>query len=101
MKSSLHFAPASFLEVVGHDSEYADLDNPRGEIVHPVWYVVASDNSGRRFISDAQAGRAGAEALAARLNGLAVELDGWVEIDAVYGSEAYEAQAAFAPYDDN
>ena len=37
------------LEVVGHNYENADLDNPNGEIIAPVWFALAGDEQGNRW----------------------------------------------------
>jgi hypothetical protein len=45
----MYFDVHSDLIVVGFNPENADMDNPRGEIIREVFYVVLTFKSGRRF----------------------------------------------------
>jgi len=40
----------SELAVVGHDPEYADMENPRGEIVRERYFMVATDEIGQQVM---------------------------------------------------
>jgi hypothetical protein len=100
-------APAAFtvfpmVTVVGFDSEFADIDNPRGARFATDFVVYARDEEGNSAESPAlfRNDEAGAEryatALRARLAAgkLPVGFDRWAEARPVYGSDAYVAYGA-------
>jgi hypothetical protein len=78
--------PSDFV-VVGYDGEYADMSNPRGEIIRERWYIQAEDAKGnRRVWGDLYESPEAAEA-AYSLEAPPVEF--WDETQPCYGSEAY------------
>lgn len=99
---SFTFQAISDIVVIGHDAEYADYDNPRGEIYGSASYVCAANEHGdtrllhvatERFDSVALAkAEKVAAALTARLEKLGklpVGFDAWASGRPVYGSDAY------------
>ena len=88
------------LVVVGQNSEMADFDNPRGDIIRSAAYVVAEDEKGYRVRMYIRTGHdaevlAAAQALAERLKArlatgkLPVGFSAWQETYPSYGSEAF------------
>lgn len=92
------------LVVVDRDSEFADYDNPRGNIYGEAYYVVIEQQDGSRkrhnrtFVSKTRSGRAAEEARANQLceavnnhlrKGGKVNENLWTPISACYGSDAY------------
>jgi hypothetical protein len=73
--------------VVGRDPEYADMDNPRGEIIQLRYFMVAATDAGRLYRWGSERTAAKAEQVF-QLFAPAVEL--WPLWRCVYGSEAYE-----------
>jgi hypothetical protein len=97
-------APVAFtvfpmVTIVGFDSEYADIDNPRGARFATDFVIYASDEFGNRaesparFRGDEEGAERYAAALRARLAAgkLPVGFDRWAEARPVYGSDAYVA----------
>jgi hypothetical protein len=97
------FHATSYFVVIGHDPEFADYSNPRGERYGFACYVRAVNEFGDArelyvtttvFASD---GEAKAEKVAAALTNrarggkLPVGFDNWSTARPVYGSEAYES----------
>jgi hypothetical protein len=110
MATTDQFFVRSDLVVTGYDAEFADISNPRGALYGEAFYVVIEAHDGRRWAHDHRfvtRGNDGAEValraerLRARIeasyNGGA-PLDGahWVEIDPLYGSDAYVSQGVEA-----
>lgn len=98
--ANTQFYAASTLVVTGTNPEMADYDNPRGEIITEVWFIVAANDHGDTRESgsfgDGMYARVDAEktaeALTARatnLGKLPVGFDDWHDGRAVYGSDAY------------
>jgi len=109
----------SDLEVVGTCGEMADMSNPRGEIIQPVWFVTAEKN-GRIFyhvpckgttITDPESGLSATDHPSIGENGEAAALAetqdvldhdsdpdsdpiNWNFWSTVYGSQAYLSQVA-------
>ncbi len=118
--TELTFAVREDLTIVGNNVEMADFGNPRGSLEGSVHYVVAEAPDGRRFAHDAAAFTINGwhidpsdvdeeglttwtvdsrditverlERLADYLNANHPDLDPdhWTEIQACYGSEAYQ-----------
>ena len=77
----------SDLKVVGYNPENADLDRPRGEIIRPVFFVVAEDAQGyRRTWGGSFKSEAAAESAYLYL---APPVFSWDVDRPCYGSEAY------------
>ncbi len=104
--SKLYYFVRTDIVVVDHNSEMADMSNPRGAIHGDADYIVAETPTGRRFAHDVTAitrsngyteskiSSARLEELAFHLNETKPDLDmtHWEEIDPCYGSEAYVSQ---------
>ena len=116
----LIFAVREDLAIVGRNPEMADFGNPRGELEGSVHYVIAEATDGRRFAHNAAAFTINGWAIdptdtddedlttwtvdsrgmtVERLERLVTHLnanhptlnpDCWTEIQACYGSEAYQ-----------
>ena len=101
--SQLSFFVRTDVAVIGHNSEMADMSNPRGEIYGDVDYIVAEAPDGTRFahhtyavtssggVTESEVSSARLEALAHHLNTKRPALNGelWREIEPRYGSEVY------------
>jgi hypothetical protein len=98
--SNLTFFGSTDLVVVGHNSEMADYDNPRGEIIRSAAYVCAEDENGNRLRLRLAIGYEHevlpfAEEFAARLTErfkkgkLPVGFANWEWARPAYGSNAY------------
>lgn len=100
----MHAYIASEFVVVGRDPEFADYDNPRGEIIRTAHFVIVELADGRRlrhartFVARKRISpcpmQARAEKLCAAVNahlaaGRELGADHWTEVSAVYGSDAY------------
>jgi len=87
----------SDLAIIGRDAEYADMDNPNGNIYGEVWYIIVENGFGRRwrsyrqFESQIQADHDASVAADFLANEKRLNPDNWFEIDPCYGSRAYEA----------
>jgi hypothetical protein len=104
--SKLYYFVRTDIVVVDHNSEMADMSNPRGAIHGDADYIVAETPTGRRFAHDTTAitrsnGHTESKISSARLEELAFHLNEtkpdldmthWEEIDPCYGSEAYITQ---------
>ena len=78
--------PSKFV-VVGHDGEYADMDNPTGAIICERFYILAEDAKGnRRIWGDLYDSPEAAEAAYAFL---APAVSNWEATRPCYGSEAW------------
>jgi hypothetical protein len=77
---------ASEFRVIRYDAEYADMDNPRGEIVGEVFFLVAEDARGARW-AWGEGWRDAAAAEAAIATAPPVVL--WSPCRPAYGSVAY------------
>lgn len=86
--------------VVATDPEAADWSNPRGEIIRPVYSILAEHVDGRRWVhywstQDKEAAERLLERCRARVAaGHRFDPDLWTEIDPSYGSDAYIANEA-------
>jgi hypothetical protein len=98
--ASISFYPQSNLCVVGSNPEMADIDNPRGDIIREVWYIVAANENGDTRESgsfgDHEWSRVDAEKTAVALSirsqslgKLPVGFDDWRDGRPQYGSSAY------------
>jgi hypothetical protein len=93
---ALSFCTRSDLRVVGRNPEMADMDNPRGDIIREVFYVLAENMQGRRWAHTfGSEDRARVERLVVRIrrawrDGFPLNLELWNEVDPAYGSPAYE-----------
>lgn len=102
-----NFFAATDLVVIGINSEMADYDNPRGEIIGHAAYVYADSEHGdrRRFFVKTDRFESEvlpqAERLAAALNArlaagrLPVGFDRWEETRPGYGSDAWQEYGEF------
>lgn len=82
----------SELVVVAQDPEMADIDNPRGDIIRPKWFVMAEDLEGyRRVLTGVDFDdKVDAEKFAATYDGWAPDNGSvWADVQPVYGSQAY------------
>lgn len=85
------------LRVVGTNPEMADYDNPRGEIIAPVYSIQAEALDGRRWVHYwSTPNKAAAERLLERCRAWGVagnffHSEHWLEVDPAYGSPAYQA----------
>ena len=94
------FDVRSDIVVVGHDSESADMSNPNGELYGVAYYVVMIDEKGNRwahdyrFMNDEAAAIEFRDKVANTYNKGIVRLkyEHWLEVEPVYGSEAYIQQ---------
>jgi len=77
----------SELAVVGHDPEYADMENPRGEIVRERFFMVATDEIGQQFRYGWEKSAERAEAV---FQYVAPPVSEWSLWRCIYGSVAYE-----------
>ena len=78
--------PSDFV-VVGFDSECADMDNPRGEIIRERFYIVAEDAKGNRRLWGGLYDTP--EAAEAAYAFLAPAVSNWEATRPCYGSEAW------------
>jgi hypothetical protein len=86
---SFTFSVESELAVVGHDPEYADMDNPNGEIIRLRYFMVATDSVGHQY----RYGYERTEALAeATFQHFAPPVSEWSLWRCIYGSIAYELE---------
>jgi hypothetical protein len=106
----VEFFARSEIVVIGQDYEYADVDNPKGNIYGYSAFIIAEDEDGNRrasvqqFVARYEASvlpRAEkmAAALMARLvnmGKLPVDFAQWRKIDPCYGSSAYIADGVEA-----
>lgn len=81
---------ASELQVVGYNPEMADMDNPRGEIVKTIFFLLAEDVDGNRLRYGCYRSEVQADVALQHL-APAVSADAWDETYPCYGSRAYEA----------
>lgn len=82
----------SELVVIAQDPEMADIDNPRGDIIRPKWFVMAEDLEGyRRVLTGVDFDdKVGAEKFAATYDGWAPDNEiVWADFQPAYGSRAY------------
>jgi hypothetical protein len=77
---------ASDFRVVGYNPENADLDRPRGEIVREVFFLVAEDARGARWVWDE--GWQDADAAEAAI-ALAPPVILWSRSEPAYGTAAW------------
>jgi len=77
---------ASGMQVTGYNSENADYDRPRGEIIEEVFYLSAEDREGNRRAFGSFLTRE----LAQKAILTAPPVDSWTDIQPAYGSLAYE-----------
>ena len=85
----------SDLVVVARNPELADIDNPRGEIIRPKWFVLAEDLDGyRRVLTGVDFDdKVNAEKFAATYDGWAPDNESvWIDVQPAYGSRAYVAE---------
>jgi hypothetical protein len=80
------FGVASDYVVVGHDPEFADFDNPRGEIIRERFFMVAEDAKGYRFAFGNEESEQNAEFVFVQF---APAVSEWNPIRPSYGSLAY------------
>ena len=80
---------ASIFAVIGTNSENANLDNPRGEIVREQYFAQAEDVQGNRRVWGGNYDTP--EAAEAAFVALAPPVPFWEVIEPAYGSEAYAA----------
>jgi hypothetical protein len=73
--------------VVGHDPEYAEMDNPQGAIVGERFHLEATNEYGDRRVAGSFVTPEEAEAAIAHAAPVAI----WAESFPVYGSEAFVA----------
>jgi hypothetical protein len=82
-----HFSVESELAVIGHDPEFADMDNPTGAIIQPRYFMVATDAEGYQkrwgWCETPEQAEMGFEFVAPAVNE-------WPLWRCVYGSHAYE-----------
>lgn len=90
---------ASELRVVGHDSEHADMVNPRGEIIAEVFFVTAEHDNGEIEAHEfGSTEEAEAQALLDKVRahveaGGTLDPDRWLPWRARYGSSAWDEGA--------
>jgi hypothetical protein len=87
---------ASELRVIGRNPEAADFDNPRGEIVSEVYFILLEDERGNRLRGSIVANE-GSKLAAAIQRSLDKGYDpckseAFHPMDPAYGSEAYQSQ---------
>jgi hypothetical protein len=80
----------SYLEVVGHDPEMADFDNPKGEIIKELWQFVHTDPTGRRKVTGCFGSLKDIQDAP-----IPVLDDTWEETYPEYGSLAYQEDEAW------
>lgn len=80
--------------VIGEDSEFADIGNPRGYLYGPIHIVRATTQSGRRFLHEhIFPTPEGAHALAQKVQARGgINLTHWSETYPEYGSQAWEEE---------
>ncbi len=92
------------LRVVGQDSEYADIDNPNGDIIREVYFVTATTPEGRIYhhFFESQ-GLEVVDRIATRIKTHLMNTPNWEPIPGrwsharnVYGSAAYVADGSEA-----
>lgn len=83
------FSVESELAVVGHDPEYADMDNPNGEIIRHRYFMVATDSIGHQYRYGYERTEALAEAV---FQQFAPPVSEWSLWRCIYGSIAYELE---------
>ena len=101
--STLTFGITNDIVILGSNPEMADMSNPQGNIEGLSHYIVGEAPDGRRFAHNAAAithnGNADSDITVERLERLATHLnathpaldaDCWTEMQAAYGSEAYQ-----------
>lgn len=94
----IQFFVASNIVVVHANPEYADMDNPRGNIYGERWFIVAENSKGRRWKHYTTFDSANnAERIRSRIekdyeSGIRLKDLYWTEIDPAYGSEEYISQ---------
>ena len=81
----------SVLVVVGHNSENADMDNPRGEEIRERFYALAEDVEGNRRVWGGY--HESPELAEAEFVALAPPVEFWEDIRPAYGSDAYAKNA--------
>jgi hypothetical protein len=85
--TQLTFSVESELAVVGHDPEYADMENPTGEIIRNRYFMVATTPEGRQYRWGWERSAVLAEAV---FQMIAPPVSEWSLWRCVYGSLAYE-----------
>ena len=85
-KQQVTITLASDFRVVGYNPEMADMDRPRGEIVREVFFLMAEDARGARWVWDE--GWQDADAAEAAI-ALAPPVILWAAWEPAYGSVAY------------
>lgn len=83
------FSIESELAVVGHDPEYADMDNPTGEIIRHRYFMVATDEIGHQYRYGWERTPEFAEAV---FQQFAPPVSEWSLWRCIYGSQAYELE---------
>ena len=83
------FSVASDIAVIGHDGEFADFDNPRGEIHAERFFMVASDSFGRQYRYGWESTPEAAETVFLHF---APPVSEWPLWRCQYGSLAYEVE---------
>ncbi|MBZ5660049.1 MAG: hypothetical protein LAO08_06540 [Acidobacteriia bacterium] len=86
IESNWIFSVESELAVVGHDPEYADMENPRGEVVRERYFMVGTTPNGRQYRFGWERTAALAEAA---FQYLAPPVEQWSLWRCIYGSDAY------------
>lgn len=81
------FSVESELAVVGHDPEYADMDNPTGEIIRHRYFMVATDEIGHQYRYGWERTELAAETI---FQYFAPPVSQWSLWRCIYGSQAYE-----------
>lgn len=93
--TEFEFQACSELGVIDYVPELAGVANPRGAVIGPVWYILATDHHGNRCQSD-ELTETKAKQRSDRLNalseaGVTVTLCFWRDFYPVYGSDAYSS----------
>jgi len=93
----LQFDIRSDLTVVDTNPEMADMGNPRGEIIRPVYYIIATDEEGNTWTWDVKKSQNEAD-LESQLQKMeqkgTINLNYWTPSRPRYGSKAYEQYGA-------
>jgi len=90
-KQRFDISIGSEYRVTGHNYENADLDNPTGAIISDIFFLVATDQDGNRFVFGNW--RSLEEAESAIADAPPVVL--WTRWHPEYGSEAYQRYGQF------
>ena len=86
----------SDLTVTGHNSEMADMSNPKGEIIEELYYVAVTNEYGDRYAHFYHTTKKqNIERLLARIETAGkINLQHWTRIYPIYGSHAYSDYGA-------